>query len=184
MGHKEFAWWCVSVSSSKGMFKAFPEEGEKYLKKEKEKMEFEIPKSIDDLTPAKIAPTGVYSFAISRTEILPNKAATGTNLEIDLTLIDDPQYEGVRQTLYSALPNPSDQGKMTKQGQPMTDFKLERLSERAESLGGGCVGTKVNIPEAGIVQATLEKLMGENGEYNRLQENTITPKKASGKKLS
>lgn len=145
--------------------------------------QFEVPKSFDDTKPPKIAPDGVYKFIVSRCELQPNKAESGMNLEIDLTLVDDPTYEGIRQTLYQAMPNPTDEGKTTKQGQKLADFKLDRLKEVVTGLGGSIKGKSFDIPENAIVNCKLEKLKGDNGEYNRIV-GTPMPVEAKRKKIS
>lgn len=145
--------------------------------------EFEMPKSFDQTEKPKIAPDGVYDFIVSRCELQPNRNENGMNLEIDLTLVNDPDYEGIRQTIYAAMPNPTDEGRTTKQGQPMADFKMDRMKELITSLGGAIKGKKFEIPENAMVQAKVEKKMGDNGPYNRI-EGPLIAKEAKRKKLS
>ena len=146
--------------------------------------EFEMPTAFDDLPDAKVAPTAVYKFIVTRQEICDNKKMTGKNLEIDLTLTDDPQYEGIRQTIWLSLPGEADKGIMTKQAQPLAAMKQKNLEPYIIALGGTIRGNKFSLPENAMCKATLVKKMSEEGRpFNRI-EGALIPLKGEGKKVS
>jgi hypothetical protein len=147
-------------------------------------MEFAIDGAdFDNIAPARIAETGTYKLALTRKEIRSNKAEDGTNFEFDLMIVDDPQAEGITFTIYSALPKPGDEDRMTKRAQSFKDFKLDMLKTRVESFGGSVGAGGVNVPDEAIVTAVIEKkLSSENRPYNTVKEDTIKP--VGGGKIS
>lgn len=138
-------------------------------------MQFEIDGAdFDNIAEARLAETGTYKLALVRSEIRSNKAEDGKNFEFDFMVVDDPQAEGMVFTLYSALPKPGDQDKMTKRAQSYKDFKLDMLKNRVESMGGSVGAGGVNIPENAMVQAVVEKKLSAEGRpFNILKEDTI-----------
>lgn len=125
--------------------------------------EFTVPKSFDDIEEGKIAADGVYRLMSTKPPYqAPNKAGTGQNILIDFIIVDDPEAEGIGFTKYLALPNPSDAGKKTKRGQSMVDFKMERIMETVELLGGEISGNTFSLPDVCTCKAKIITRMGDN----------------------
>jgi len=138
--------------------------------------EFTLPKSIDDIQEGVVAPDGTYKFITTRIELLPNKAGTGNNIQIDLTVTgeQDEKLNGITQTLYLPMPNPSDEGKTIKTGQPMVDWKMENIKGYVEALGGTMKGDKFDIPENSMCKYNLtSQLNQESGKQFNVLEGRI-----------
>jgi len=148
-------------------------------------MEFTVPKSFDEIKEGVIAPEGVYKFIVTKIQSLPNKAGTGTNVVIDLTVTGDSEdYNGITQSIYLPLPNPTDEGKKTRQGQLMIDWKLQNIKETVEALGGTIDGSSFNIPEDCMCKAQLAIRMNDDGKKFNQIEGRIMSYSPGEKELS
>ena len=98
-------------------------------------------------------------------------------MEIDLTIVGEgPDVDGITFTKFLALPNPNDAGRMTRNAQPMVDFKMSMIKDTVEALGGEVKGAQFSIPDNAICKIQVEKeVNAETGRpYNRLVEPIMT----------
>ena len=133
--------------------------------------EFTTNKSFDDIQEPKVAPEGVYKMMVTKCESAPNKAGTGNNIVVDLTVVDESEeLNGITQTLYLPLPNPTDEERKTRQGQPMADWKLQNIKDNVEALGGTIDGDRFDIPDGAMCKANLGIQMSDDGKpFNRIE---------------
>ncbi len=149
-------------------------------------MQFQVPKSFDEIKEAVLAPEGVYKFIVTKVESMPNKAGTGNNIVIDLTLTGDTEdHNGIIQTIYLPLPNPLDEGRTTRAGQSMVDWKLQNIKDNVEALGGEIKGDTFDIPDNAMCKANLSiQMNAESGnKFNRI-DGRIMSYKAGSKQAS
>lgn len=147
--------------------------------------EFEMPKSYDDIVPAKVAETGIYRGTLTKVRLEDNAARTGKNIVCDFALSGEAAVEGIVVSLFLSMPNPSDEGNLTRQGQPMADWKMENIARSIEPLGGTVKGRKVKLPDTAVCRVPVEKIVEEGRSYNRINGPLQPLKKAapSGPKL-
>ena len=112
---------------------------------------FNLPKDVGDIQEPELMPEDWYPFVVS-TEPKEDKnnvakeqgedaPGAGTNIVINLScLSEDPRFAGRPFTMWLPLPNPSDEGKYTRAGQKMEDWKMARIVEVASGLAGTTVG--------------------------------------------
>jgi len=124
---------------------------------------FELPKAFDEVKPAPTISEGVYKFALKQVTKDTNKAGTGENILIDLTLIgESEELNGIEFTQYLSLPNPEDEGRKTRSGQSMVDWKMEKIKKNVEALGGKIEGNKFSFPKAAVCKANVVMRKGED----------------------
>ena len=144
-------------------------------------MEFEMPKSFEDIKPAVILEPRVYRLQLVERRRAENKARTGDNIELDLMVIGEGEpADGMMFTKWLSLPNPTDEGRMTRRGQTMVDWKLDMIQKNVLALGGTVEGNRFSIPEVCTCKAFISRVTNEEGvTFNQL-DGEIQPDTEAG----
>lgn len=148
--------------------------------------EFEMPKNFDEIIEGTVAETGVYVMILQEHEVLENKAQTGDNIVLSFAITGtNTEADGIVLKSYMSLPNSADNERMTKNKQPMVDFKLGMIRQTVEALGGKISGSKFSIPDMAMCKAKIIKSKNQDSgrDFNQIEGNLMpyTPpkKKAS-----
>jgi len=133
-------------------------------------MEFELPKSVEDTKDPVILETRNYNLMMTEYEVADNNAQTGQNIILTLAVTGEgPEADGISFKYYIPLPNPTDEGKTTRQNQPMVDWKVRNIADNVKILGGTMKGTKFVLPQTAMVKAMIKKEFNDDGiPYNTL----------------
>lgn len=124
-----------------------------------------LPKEQTALVAPVVAEPGTYKMVLVSKEIKSNKAQTGQNLVLGLAITGEGgPPDGVTVNLYFPLPKPEDAGMTTRQGQPMSDWKMQRIYEVAATLGASIDGASIVFHEGAMCQALVVRKTNDNGE--------------------
>lgn len=109
----------------------------------------------------------------------------GKNIVVNMRVVSDiPEAGGRQLTKWLALPNPSDAGRFTNDGQPMEDWKLDSIYKWVEAFQGEEEGANVSLAQGAKAQVYVIQAIGMDGET---MENSISmnmdPRPISGSAL-
>jgi hypothetical protein len=148
-------------------------------------VEFDMPKSFSDTKDGVILEPRAYRLRLIERAVEENKAGTGENIVLDLEVFGegDP-FDGIGFRYWLSLPNATDEGRTTRQNQPMVDWKMQRIEKIVKALGGQVRGSKFSIPDTATCKAMIAKIASEEREgefYNRLDGDLLPDDSATRK---
>ena len=148
---------------------------------------FEFTKGFDEVKDAPSISDGVYKMALNKAPYQSsNNAGTGMNIILELVITpDEGDAAGIQLNYYLPMPNETDQGKKTRSGQSMVDWKMQRAKDVAEALGGGFKGSKLDIPDSALCKAKVVNRVGDEGRtFLQIEGDLMSVKGAGGKRKS
>ncbi len=148
---------------------------------------FELGKRKEDLQAPILIPEDWYTVELSREpyesknrkwkdggEDLPAEeiVGAGKNIVVNMRVVSDiPEASGRQLTKWLALPNPSDSGRFTNDGQPIEDWKLDSIYKWVAAFQGEEEGSNVSLAQGAKAQVYVVQAIGMDGET---MENSIS----------
>ncbi len=147
---------------------------------------FNVGKSVDDVHDPELMPEDWYPMEIAVEPIQelnskqkvggPEADGAGENIVLRLRVVSDiPEYSGRQLTKWLSLPNPSDEGKFTQQGQSFEDWKISIIAAWALAFGGKAEGEDVDFDVGGQAMVLIIQGMAQDGTTieNKIDFNSL-----------
>ncbi len=157
---------------------------------------FNVGKSIDDVHDPELMPEDWYPMEIVVEPIRelnakqkvggPEADGAGENIVLRLGVVSDiPEYNGRQLTKWLSLPNPSDEGKFTRQGQSQEDWKISIIAAWATAFGGKVEGEDVDFEIGGRAMVLIIQGLAQDGTTieNKIDFNSL-PRAIAGEEVS
>ena len=157
---------------------------------------FNVGKSVDDVHDPELMPEDWYPMEIAVEPIQelnakqkaggPEADGAGENIVLRLRVVSDvPEYNGRQLTKWLSLPNPSDEGKFTQQGQSFEDWKISIIAAWALAFGRKAEGEDVDFDVGGQAMVLIIQGLAQDGTTieNKIDFNSL-PRAISGDDVS
>ncbi len=147
---------------------------------------FNVGKSIDEVHDPELMPEDWYpmEIAVEPVQELNNKQkaggpeadGAGENIVLRLKVVSDiPEYNGRQLTKWLSLPNPSDEGKFSNQGQSQEDWKISVIASWATAFGEEAEGENVDFNVGGQAMVLIIQGLAQDGTTieNKIDFNSL-----------
>jgi len=143
---------------------------------------FDVNGDLDNIQEAVLLPNDDYAVIITQDPVRePNKVMreegadadkAGYNIILRTRVYDPevPEAHGRMFTIYLPLPNDTDEGKYTPQGQAAKDSKLDRIKNAAGAFSGDGSGTVVNFEAGMMAVAKVIQKVDRNDSSKKVNE--------------